>query len=349
MKNVLTFALALLIASSLNGKNNPAGFTLEGKFLRDYSGYIFLRYDGKTDSVLVSDNVFSFKGKINDKVSYATLYIEKKSHNVISGMYLENTSMKVVLSLIDKPLPDGKVSANLEVVSVEGTKTAEMERQYREFYEKNKSNSDFTKLLVSKVSEIIAADPTHPFSGTAFFRLALREDIDKSTLIELHSKLTENSMDPIQRRKLDGLLFPERFISVNDQVFNFTLPDRNGQFFDIASLKGKWYLIDFWASWCGPCRKQLPELKRVYESNKDKDFQILGVSIDEKKENWIKALETENLSWLNVIENAAFGGTIATKYQVSAVPTNFLINPEGKVVAKNLSVNKLEEFLKTIK
>jgi thiol-disulfide isomerase/thioredoxin len=86
------------------------------------------------------------------------------------------------------------------------------------------------------------------------------------------------------------------------------LPDTTNKLFDTTILKGKWYLIDFWASWCGPCRQQLPELKRVYEVNKSKDFEIVGISIDERKGDWIKALDKEQLYWINIIENKGFVG-----------------------------------------
>jgi thiol-disulfide isomerase/thioredoxin len=346
MKNVLTLTLTLLITSSLFGEDTTSGFTLEGKFLQDYSGYIYLKYEGKKDSALVSGNRFSFKGKVND-ISSAALFVNVKSRvNHLPGIYLENTAIKVTLSLKDKPLPDGRILANLELVSVEGTKTAGMEQQHRDFYEKNKSNTDFTKLLVSRVNQMIAEHPAHPFAGTAFFRLTSRNDVDKSVLVDMYSRLKEKSLSDIQRRKIERLLFPEKSISVNDPVFNFSLPDQNGKIFNTASLKGQWYLIDFWASWCGPCRKQLPDLKKVYDENKNKNFQVLGISIDEKHESWTKALGVEKLDWPNVIEDAGFGGTIATRYQITAIPMNFLVNPEGKIVAKDISINKLGELLK---
>jgi thiol-disulfide isomerase/thioredoxin len=124
--------------------------------------------------------------------------------------------------------------------------------------------------------------------------------------------------------------------------------DRNNVKFNTKSLKGKWILIDFWASWCGPCRAQLPELRKIYEENRKSNFEIIGVSIDEVKAKWLNALDKENLNWINVNDNNGFEGAIAVKYNVDAIPKNYLINPEGKIIAENIEMSELEKKLKEL-
>jgi peroxiredoxin len=153
-------------------------------------------------------------------------------------------------------------------------------------------------------------------------------------------------MKKMTKRVIEKNLFPEKHINVNDLIYDFILPDRNNKNFDTASLKGKWILMDFWASWCGPCRQQLPELKKIYNENKKTNFEIVGVSIDEDKINWVTALDKEILDWKNVNENQSFEGNIAVKYNVDAIPMNYLINPEGKIVAQNIEIQELEKLIK---
>jgi thiol-disulfide isomerase/thioredoxin len=127
-------------------------------------------------------------------------------------------------------------------------------------------------------------------------------------------------------------------------TFNSRMKD--GKNFDMASLKGKWILLDFWASWCGPCRAEVPFLKKAYDQLKDKNFVISSVSIDNNKASWQKALEEDKTPRFIHTNIATFGKSDAYKYyQVNAIPSNFLINPDGRIIAMNLRGDHLIEML----
>ncbi|WP_423149522.1 redoxin domain-containing protein [Rubrolithibacter danxiaensis] len=134
-------------------------------------------------------------------------------------------------------------------------------------------------------------------------------------------------------------------VSVGHAAPNFTLPTPDGKQMQLNDFKGKYVLLDFWASWCAPCRQESPNLVRIYNKFKDKNFTILGVSLDKSKDAWLKAIKDDNLNWNHVSELKEWNGEVNATYKVEGIPASFVINPEGKIVAKNLTSNELEGFL----
>jgi thiol-disulfide isomerase/thioredoxin len=146
----------------------------------------------------------------------------------------------------------------------------------------------------------------------------------------------------------------QKYISLNkniqegSDVVDIVQLSPTGDTLRLSDLKGKWVLIDFWASWCGPCREQNPELVDLYKKWKDKGFEIFAVSLDQRKEDWLAAIKKDSLSWLHVSELNEFENTAAYVYGVNAVPTNYLVDPKGKVVKKDLEPDEIDEFLSEV-
>ncbi|WP_442591268.1 redoxin domain-containing protein [Pedobacter sp. AW31-3R] len=129
---------------------------------------------------------------------------------------------------------------------------------------------------------------------------------------------------------------------------DFSLADKNGKFFSLADFKGKYVLIDFWASWCVPCRKENPNLIKAYELYKDKGFTIVGLSMDSSSENWLTAVDQDKLPWLQLNDPKSTTGKVANIYGVKSLPANFLIGPDGKIITKNLRGAAVLEKLKEL-
>jgi len=141
-----------------------------------------------------------------------------------------------------------------------------------------------------------------------------------------------------------------KVISVGQPAPDFELPTPDGKMVKLSDFRGQYVLLDFWASWCGPCRQENPNIVKQYNSFKDKNFTVLGVSLDDNKEAWLKAIKDDNLTWTHVSELKRWNGTVSNKYKVDAIPASFIIDPQGKIAAKNLRSAALEEFLtKTLK
>src|SRR6187401_3680089 len=137
---------------------------------------------------------------------------------------------------------------------------------------------------------------------------------------------------------------------VGKQAPEISLPDTEGKTVKLSSFRGKYVLVDFWASWCGPCRRENPNVVQAYNQFKNKNFTVLGVSLDRpgQKENWIKAIKDDNLTWTHVSDLKFWQSEVVPVYQVGSIPFNVLFDPDGKVVAENLRGNALEKKLQEV-
>ena len=127
-----------------------------------------------------------------------------------------------------------------------------------------------------------------------------------------------------------------------------TIPSSDGKMVALSSFKGKYVLLDFWASWCGPCRAENPNVVAAYQKFKGKNFTILGVSLDNKKDAWEKAIKEDGLAWTQVSDLKGWSSSAAASYGVQSIPSNFLIDPTGKIIARNLRGEELETALQQL-
>jgi peroxiredoxin len=155
------------------------------------------------------------------------------------------------------------------------------------------------------------------------------------------------------RKIIASILFSFLFsMAVNAQpkqgqlAAEVALPSVSGDTIRLSSLKGKVVLLDFWASWCGPCRISNRNLIKLYPKYKDKGFEILGISLDDEKGKWEKAIKQDKINWLQVNEGGGWDAKTAIAWNINAIPTSFLIDKEGKLLAMDLEGKQLEKALK---
>jgi peroxiredoxin len=146
-------------------------------------------------------------------------------------------------------------------------------------------------------------------------------------------------------KSLEQQMASERTLGYGQVAPDFIQADPDGKPISLKEFRGKYVLVDFWASWCGPCRMENPNVVQAYQRYKAKNFTVLGVSLDRDKPKWLQAIKDDNLTWPHVSDLKFWQNEVAKLYQVSSIPQNFLLDPEGKIIGKNLRGAALDQFL----
>lgn len=196
--------------------------------------------------------------------------------------------------------------------------------------------------------EFIEEDPGSIVSAYVLFR-NYSYDLSPAE-IKAHLNLLSPSLNKTQYvRILKELAAKQEAVLPGNKVIDFVSTDPNGDKIRFSDHLGKGYvLLDFWAAWCPPCRKENPNIVALYRKYRDKGFSVFGVSLDKKKENWLKAIEDDQLEWAQASDLAFWDTEAAALYGVRFIPSNLLIDPSGVIVARNIKGDELEATLKAI-
>lgn len=159
----------------------------------------------------------------------------------------------------------------------------------------------------------------------------------------MHDAIKQTSSGKAFRQQIDNMIA----VQIGKTAPDFSIRVTSGNIVRLSSLRGKYLLLDFWASWCDPCRNENPNVVKAYQKYRGENFEILGISLDDEKgkEKWLKAIQEDQLSWLQVSDLKGWQSEVAELYHVRGIPQNFLLNPEGKIVAIGL---RGEALLKTL-
>ncbi len=364
--------------SSCTDENNQS-FTLKGK-LGNWSdpATIYLSYwdDGNEylDTTRLSKGNFSFEGTIGEPAP-ARLILDYTGEGMgqaaqaghILYLYLENGTVKMKSpdslqnsQFINSPINEAHL-AYLDFIGGQIQDLAtRMNEKVMQATPEQQNDSAFNAQLNQEYRQLLdertqkQQQYVRDHHDSYFSVVALSESVSSDFDVEEIEPLFL-SIDEKYRTSFPGKAFAQRIeaaktIGIGKKAPGFTQNDPDGNPVSLSDFQGKYVLLDFWASWCGPCRQENPNLVKAYAAYKDKGFEILGVSLDNKdgKEAWVKAIEKDGLTWTQVSDLNSWNNEVARSYGVRAVPQSYLIDPQGVIVAQNLRGEALEAKLKEI-
>ena len=195
-----------------------------------------------------------------------------------------------------------------------------------------------------EVDKFVASHQNSPVSP---FVLVVTSEIEQDlpTIERRYAQLNKNVQNGFYGKIIKQQLDEKKAGAIGSEAIEFTQADPDGKQVALSSFRGKYVLVDFWASWCRPCREENPNVVRAYNKFKDKNFTVLGVSLDNNRQPWLKAIKADELSWTQVSDLKGWNNEAAARYNIQAIPQNFLIDPSGKIIAKNLRGPDLESRL----
>jgi peroxiredoxin len=205
----------------------------------------------------------------------------------------------------------------------------------------------FSKDIVKTGTDFIKQHPKN-IASVWLLMNELRSRVEPEEFQQLFASLDKSVKDSQYGESVTAYIKSLKANGVNIPADDFSQQDTKGQPVKLSSFRGKYVLVDFWASWCGPCRQENPNVVKAYNKFKDKNFTILGVSLDDNRDRWLRAINQDGLAWTQVSDLRGWGNEVAVQYGIQSIPANFLVDPEGKIVARNLRGEELEEKLQQL-
>jgi len=351
--------LLLLLPALVRGQQNTRTFTIEGKLDKYPDGTAIHLYkngdNAEIANTTLAEGKFTLTGSVEEPVlcflvigqeKPAEVYVEPgkisfKGHKDQPGTFEISGSEthKDFTNFTDKFVPVAqKINglANTINMTMPGKERDSLMNLYNAA--RDQIQSEIDKFVAAKPGSYVT-----PFVLSVTY--GFNEDV--MLLEKRYQKLSAGIKNSASGKQLAGFITENKIGAVGTEAVDFSQPDTTGKLVSLSSFRGKYVLVDFWASWCGPCRQENPNVVENFKKFSNRNFTVLGVSLDRpgQKNKWLDAIKQDNLTWTHVSDLKFWDNAAAKLYRVQGIPQNFLVDPNGKIVAKNLRGPELEQKL----
>jgi len=337
------FLILILFLTCCNSKKDSNLFIINGVIKGDVPKYIYLEYNNIKDSALVLNGKFKFEGKVL-RPTESNFYVYGTSAMIDDYFYIENNAIDIEITIEKKIVSKTEVDF-IKVNAVTGSETENIRNNFKAFERQYNKDENWNDLLYNKLNKIIEQNPNNPYSIYLLDQENWKRTLSKKQLLYLYQKFDTSFLSNKDVETIRAFSDPEGDIKIGNKIADFQLLNTSNKMIKTQDFRGKILLIDFWASWCVPCREQNPEMLKVFTEYKNKGFSFLAVSLDKKRSKWIEAIKKDKLTWENVVDILAFQGKIAARYRVTAIPINFLVDKNGILIAKDITSTDLSIYL----
>jgi len=339
------FFLLLLLPAAIFAQVKPKaidGFTISGTVTGFEDGATVALLNGQTgaqlDQTTITKNKFSFKGKM-DVPDFRILLFNGQPP--FTALFLDNSKVKITgdKATIDHAIITGSPSNKI---------FTEYNNAIQPYLYLLNDDAPYDSIATDKFVQVsesfVKKYPASAVSALAIIRFNQVSDDDKTTEA-LYNGLTESAKASDMGKYIAQLIAVAKASPIGAKVPDFTQTDTAGNLISLSSLRGKYVLVDFWASWCRPCRAENPNVVANYYKYKDKNFTVLSVSLDQARQSWIDAIKMDGLVWQNVSDLHGWSNAVAAQFGIVNIPQNILVAPDGTLAGKNLRGPKLNRKL----
>lgn len=316
----------MFAATSVYSQNSSHGYEIRGKVAGFPDSTILYFFKNKIhdavkfDSAFIINNEFHFKGSLEDEAMQIILQTRRGDN--FKFFWLENSVITF-----------SSTSTNLKNAVIKGSGTQDEQVHFDSITRNNKM----------KMIQYIIDHPNSLISAFVFSIYGPAWGKDTSAM--LYDKLGPKMKDNYFGKNISTFISLNKSPKIGDHYANINEPDSNGKMVRISDFTGKVLLLDFWGSWCLPCRANNPKLVEIYKEFNHAGFEILGIAADLEKKAWLAAIQKDGLPWPNVSELKGMDDTAAIIYGVHKYPTNFLIDKQGKIIAIDAEATELRNIL----
>jgi peroxiredoxin len=327
-------------------------YTVTGVFKSKYKGKVYLWHGMERDSVYSNDGKFVFKGKVGIPEN-SFVNVESKLQQGITPFYIEGGNISLEVDTFTTIVYTSKGARKSLDVNAKLDKQSEtdklidsvsklMAERIKEVQDTELKNIEIRKIVLN----FLLSKP-NTIASTVILERNTRS-FSKEQVKEFYQNLSPEIKISQSGKNILGSTIKQLPMVIGEKIPDFEQSDIKGEKVSIQSLRGNYVLIDFWASWCVPCRKENPAVVAAYKKFKDKGFGILSVSLDDKKQNWLHAIKEDKLNWLHVSDLNGWNNEVAKRFNIRSIPDNILIDREGKILARSLRGDDLAKKLQEI-